>query len=433
VLDLGATRTFDSFAVGGVLVRGMSLRQVLEEGPLDFRSVVSLGIDLAEALMRRHERGAVHGNINPDCVLLTRAGRGMLCDRNCSDAPDLEPAMDQYALGRVLFAACIGDARSVGKLSVDWSRFPTGKVFERLAQIIRRMIGEGTEPRYTSMHTCLADLLQLSAATAPESARKMTPSRSQPVEPTTNTRYLPLEEIVRDDSRPERRQEPWLATDLHGPAGLRAQPDGRNLAGDGSEAPTDSLRARRPTREERRHLAIVASNGVVTAAPPSPPPIAVIGEREARGSFGVRGALATCLLIAFAFVPDSVPREYMTVPAAIAEVAGSCEVELVPQPAEPELNRTEVAKKVHAVALANLAAGDLETADELLELCGTFAGPSTCLITPRGAPILQVQAVEIATVSAVAPKKSSASVGRSSFTQRPRARAARMRNNRARP
>ena len=62
------------------LVPGGTLRQRLERGPLGVEETLALGMELARALGRAHERGIVHRDVKPENVLFTAAGRPLLAD-----------------------------------------------------------------------------------------------------------------------------------------------------------------------------------------------------------------------------------------------------------------------------------------------------------------------------------------------------------------
>ncbi len=73
LLDAGATH--DTAWLVMPLVPGGTLRQKLERGPLGVEETISLGIDLATALGRAHEKGIVHRDVKPENVLFAAPGR----------------------------------------------------------------------------------------------------------------------------------------------------------------------------------------------------------------------------------------------------------------------------------------------------------------------------------------------------------------------
>ncbi len=61
-------------------MRGGTLRQKMEEGPLDPAVTADLGWRLASALGRAHERGIVHRDMKPENVLYSSDGRPFIAD-----------------------------------------------------------------------------------------------------------------------------------------------------------------------------------------------------------------------------------------------------------------------------------------------------------------------------------------------------------------
>jgi len=52
------------------LLRGQTLKQVLESGPLDLGRIVRIGVQVARALQAAHSEGVVHRDLKPDNVML---------------------------------------------------------------------------------------------------------------------------------------------------------------------------------------------------------------------------------------------------------------------------------------------------------------------------------------------------------------------------
>ncbi|MFO0547068.1 MAG: protein kinase [Polyangiaceae bacterium] len=71
------------------LVRGRSLRDMLEAGPLERATVVRAITGVGEALEAAHRRGFVHRDVKPDNVIMRSDGRTVLLDFGIAKAPAL--------------------------------------------------------------------------------------------------------------------------------------------------------------------------------------------------------------------------------------------------------------------------------------------------------------------------------------------------------
>ena len=56
------------------LVEGMSLRDVMNAGPLALKKLLAYAAQLAEGIARAHEAGIVHRDLKPENVMVTRDG-----------------------------------------------------------------------------------------------------------------------------------------------------------------------------------------------------------------------------------------------------------------------------------------------------------------------------------------------------------------------
>lgn len=87
-------------------VPGVSLRDVLGQGPLDAERATLVSHAVAEAISALHSNGIVHGNVHPGTVLIADDGRVVVLDAH-ADAPT-DPEFDVRAVGAVLYACLTG-------------------------------------------------------------------------------------------------------------------------------------------------------------------------------------------------------------------------------------------------------------------------------------------------------------------------------------
>jgi len=182
-------------------VRGETLREELQHGPLPLPVVIETGLWLAEALAAAHDRGVVHRDLKPENVLRTIDGRVKIVDfgvAGLGSSPDSRPASgtpaymspeqrrggpvdyrsDLYALGIVLHELASGShpfASSELRVPLD---IP-GPHAAALDAIIARCLANDPAERYQLTHDAAADLAAASPRPSAGAARPI-PAGSAP-------------------------------------------------------------------------------------------------------------------------------------------------------------------------------------------------------------------------------------------------------------
>jgi Protein kinase domain len=165
-------------------VRGSSLRDELQHGPVPLSTVISTAQDLADALAAAHDRGIVHRDLKPDNVMRTPDGRVKIIDFGVAGfgpveggapgtpgymAPEQAQAglvdvrADQYALGVLLHELATGVhpfATSETRTPLD----PTNPVAASLDRIIARCLAHAPEDRYPTTHALVEAVGALDAS-----------------------------------------------------------------------------------------------------------------------------------------------------------------------------------------------------------------------------------------------------------------------------
>ena len=79
-------RTYDAGTADGQrylameYVRGGSLKELLQQGPLAWRDAVRIAVQIAEALVHAHAQGIIHRDLKPANVMLDEDGVARLMD-----------------------------------------------------------------------------------------------------------------------------------------------------------------------------------------------------------------------------------------------------------------------------------------------------------------------------------------------------------------
>jgi predicted ATPase/signal transduction histidine kinase len=182
---------------------GTPLSQQLQRGPFDRDQVLTLALQLTQAVAAVHRAGVIHRDINPANVLLSKAGVVMLIDFDLAMLADQHMALvqdgqivgtlaylapeqtgrtglvvdqrsDLYALGATLYEMATGGAPFAGadalqQIHDHLVREPQApsqvnpRVPAKLSDIILRLLSKAPELRYQSAEGLLHDLARLRA------------------------------------------------------------------------------------------------------------------------------------------------------------------------------------------------------------------------------------------------------------------------------
>jgi len=78
VYDIGTSDSISYIAME--LVDGVTLRQMLVQGPLPIKRLLGIGTQVAEGLAKAHEAGIVHRDLKPENVMVTKDGFAKILD-----------------------------------------------------------------------------------------------------------------------------------------------------------------------------------------------------------------------------------------------------------------------------------------------------------------------------------------------------------------
>ncbi len=185
------------------IIRGGTLRERLEEGPLAVRETIALGRDLASALARAHAKGIVHRDLKPENVLfheglplvadlglgkhfdvdspgasqsvsVSMPGQihgtfGYMPPEQMMDAKSVGPEADVFALGAILYECLAGRPAFVGETFGALIASVTSGVKEPLDRVapeapawlvatIERALAPRPEDRYPDAASLLEEL-----------------------------------------------------------------------------------------------------------------------------------------------------------------------------------------------------------------------------------------------------------------------------------
>ena len=148
------------------LLTGGTLRNRLDRGPLEVEETLALGVALAEALGRAHERGIVHRDMKPENVLFTDDGKPLVADLGLGkhfdrSAPGASQSVSLSVHGELRGTAGYGapeqmtDARSAGPqadvfaLGAILHECLTGRpafASDTVVELLARVVAGGVEP-----------------------------------------------------------------------------------------------------------------------------------------------------------------------------------------------------------------------------------------------------------------------------------------------
>lgn len=203
VLDAGVVD--DCYYVALAQIDGRSLAQVAASGPVDFGTVLAVGLEVGDTLAHLHSIGITVRDLEPNNVVIDRSGRAVIAGIALSAltrltagpgqrvlgvpgfvAPELllglspSPLSDQYAFGRLLlFLAGVLPRIAIdpwkpvrpqieAAQEVDWTRLPDQPGFADLREFLDRLTKARAAERFPGMDDAVEALVELALEHAPK-------------------------------------------------------------------------------------------------------------------------------------------------------------------------------------------------------------------------------------------------------------------------
>lgn len=162
-------------------VPGETLRRAMGGRAMNARRAIEFAVQIADALADAHAAGLVHGNLDPDTILVTPKGRAKVLDfglaaftnggqRNRAGGQPADEAADLRALGAMLFEMLTGrvpfDAAVSAQRGPDALPTPSSlnpAVPRELDPIVQKTLANSVEGGYQAAATLAADLRSAAA------------------------------------------------------------------------------------------------------------------------------------------------------------------------------------------------------------------------------------------------------------------------------
>ncbi len=280
------------------LVRGRSLRDVLEKGPLSPRSCARLVIQVARALQFAHEAGVVHRDIKPDNIMVRDGDRIMVVDFGVAKPVATEIVTNAETLAGVSNTTLTGAGQIVGTpayLSPEQARGPNvGAETDQFALAVTAF--EAMTGRRPWTAKTVVEVVAAILRDPPASLCELVPSAPAPLE----------EAIHRALAKEPEDRFPSMSAFADA---LEAAVEGLTESVDRSSVSSSGRSSRSPSPSTSR-TATVSTNGGQSHTPGEPP-------RTKRSGLVLAGAaLVLVLLVGLLFVKARSPGSTSAAPAA---------------------------------------------------------------------------------------------------------------------